>query len=167
MKKLEKKVDAFLDSLKKDQSAFIMCANDDGEFFYASYAKKEEVAVGIAAILCDYFEENSEGAEAVAVGVIGALKLLVEKHSKAGEAIVRAIAPSAAKASLDMLKKLRDVLRDGISDNNDDDEDEDCSTCDANRVCPLPNAIKYRKANGIPAPKKRSNKRCNENEKGS
>ena len=61
---------------------------------------------------------------------------------------------------------------DDLKDNDDDDDegdDEDCSTCKANRLCPLPQAIKYRKENGIPAPpyvkKGRKNRKQN-NEKG-
>lgn len=167
MKKLEKKVDALLDSLKKDQSAIVMCSNDEGEFFYASYAKKQEVAAAIAAILCDYFEDDNEKAEALAVGIVAALRMLVEKHTKAGSAIVHAIAPAASKAALDMLKRLRNALHDAMDDDDDKDDEENCAECDAVRECPLPNAIKYRKENHIPAPRNRKNKRNAKEEKGS
>ena len=50
---------------------------------------------------------------------------------------------------------------------SDDGEDEDCENCERNRSCNLPSAIAYRKANGIPAPKKRSKKHNEKNEKGS
>lgn len=56
-----------------------------------------------------------------------------------------------------------------IDDDDDDDDEEDCSTCKANRMCPLPNAVKYRKENGIPAPpyvKKGRKNRKQKNEKG-
>ena len=168
MKKLEKKIDAFIDSLKEDESAVVMCMNEKDEFSYASYASKQEVGAAIASILSDYFDDDEKEAETLAVGIVAALRMLVEKNGKAGSAIVHAIAPAAGKAALDMLKRLRESLR-NIAESADDDKDndEDCSKCDANKVCPLPNAIKYRKENHIPAPRNRKNKRNAKEEKGS
>lgn len=41
-------------------------------------------------------------------------------------------------------------------DVRDEDEDEDCEHCKANKICPLPQAIAYRKANHLPNPNRRN-----------
>lgn len=169
MKKLGKKVDEFLDSLKKDQSMFTMCCNDDGEFFYAYNAKSEEIAAGIATILSDWFDDKSETSKRVAMGILMGIRAVIIEGGKTSEAVSSFLGKVAAERAMDSLKNLKEILK-GIAEGDgkdNEDDDEDCSTCDANSVCPLPNAIKYRKANGIPAPKKRSKKRCNEHEQGS
>ena len=169
MKKLGKKVDELLDSLKKDQSMFTMCCNDDGEFFYAYNAKADEIGAGVATVLSDWFDDKSENSQRAAEGILMGLRAAIMHEGKASDAIMHFLAKVAAERTLDSIKHLSEKLGE-ISEGGSkaaDDEEEDCSTCDANRVCPLPNAIKYRKANGIPAPKKRSKKRCNEHEQGS
>lgn len=169
MKKLGKKVDEFLDSLKKDQSMFTMCCNDDGEFFYAYNSKSDEIGAGIATILSDWFDDKSENSQRAAMGILMGIRAVIMGGGKTGEAVSSFLAKVAAERAMDSLKNIKEILK-GIAEGDgkdNEDDDEDCSTCDANRVCPLPNAIKYRKDNGIPAPKKRSNKRSNGNGKGS
>lgn len=168
MKKLEKKVDDLLDSLKKDQSAFVMCCNDDGEFFYAYNARSEEIGAGIASVISDWFDDDKEFSQRAAEGVLAGLCAVIKHGGKAGEAVARTLGRAAAEKTLDNIMHLRDMLKEvAEGDGKGDNDDEDCEKCEINRTCSLPSAIKYRKANGIPAPKKRSNKRCNENEKGS
>lgn len=173
MKKLEKKVDDLLDSLKKDQSAFVMCCNDDGEFFYAYNARSEEIGAGIASVISDWFDDDKEFSQRAAEGVLAGLRAVIKRGGKAGEAVARILGRAAAEKTLDNIMHLRDILKEiaeeevAEGDGKGDNDDEDCEGCEINRTCSLPSAIKYRKANGIPAPKKRSNKRCNENEKGS
>ena len=43
-------------------------------------------------------------------------------------------------------------------DGDDDEEDEDCATCKANRICPLHQAIEYRKENHIHKPGRKNRK---------
>lgn len=168
MKKLEKKVDDLLDSLKKDQSAFVMCCNDDGEFFYAYNARSEEIGAGIASVVSDWFDDDKEFSQRAAEGVLAGLRAVIKRGGKASEAVARILGRAAAEKTLENIQRLRDILKEVAEDDGKgDNDDEDCEGCEINRTCSLPSAIKYRKANGIPAPKKRSNKRCNENEKGS
>lgn len=53
MKKLEKKIDEILDSLKDDQSLFAMCSNEEGGFFYSYNSRSDEIGAGVATILDD------------------------------------------------------------------------------------------------------------------
>lgn len=161
MKKLAKKVDELLDSLKKDQSAFTMCCNDDGEFFYAYNARNEEIGAGIAAILSDWFENEKASSQVAAEGIVAGLHAVIKRGGKASDAVLHILAKVAAETTLKRMKNLLEDLHKDLEDG------EDCENCDDNRTCNLSAAIKYRKANGIPAPKKHSNKRCKENEKGS
>lgn len=59
-----------------------------------------------------------------------------------------------------LLSALRDIQDQGVSIDAlltaFDDDEVDCSTCDLNRVCNADEAIAFRKANGIPRPKKGS-----------
>lgn len=165
MKKLGKKVNELLDSLKKDQSMFTMCCNDDGEFFYAYNAKADEIGAGVATILSDWFDDKSENSQRAAEGILMGLRATIMHEGKASDAIMHFLGKVAAEKTLGNLKRLKEIIDEVTDDNGDDNED--CEHCDINRTCSLPSAIKYRKANGIPAPKKRSNKRCNENGKGS
>lgn len=169
MKKLGKKVDEFLDSLKKDQSMFTMCCNDDGEFFYAYNSKSDEIGAGIATILSDWFDDKSETSQRAAMGILMGIRAVIMEGGKTGEAVSSFLGKVAAERAMDSLKNLKEILK-GIAEGDgkdNEDDDEYCEGCEINRTCGLPSAIKYRKANGIPAPKKRSNKRCNENGKGS
>ena len=80
------------------------------------------------------------------------MKLALELTS----ALIEAVKNSKKKVrSVKDLAKQNRKERENRRQNVDDEED--CSTCNANKVCPLPQAIKYRKENGIPAPAKRKN----------
>ena len=39
---------------------------------------------------------------------------------------------------------------------DEDDDEEDCEHCKANKICPLPQAIAYRKANHLPNPNRKN-----------
>lgn len=41
-------------------------------------------------------------------------------------------------------------------DVRDEDDEEDCEHCKANKICPLPQAIAYRKANHLPNPNRKN-----------
>jgi len=145
MKSLEKKVDELMESLKKDQSAFVMCNNEDGLFFYSYNSKGDEIAAGIATILSDWFDDGNKHAKRAALGIVTAIHAIVEIGGDAGLAVVKAVSSGMVdRLSSEFLKE----------DKDDDDDDENCETCSANRTCNLPKAIQYRVENGIPAPKK-------------
>lgn len=155
MKKLGKKVDELLDSLKKDQSMFTMCCNDDGEFFYAYNAKSDEIGAGIATILSDWFDDKSETSQRAAMGILMGIRAVIMGGGKTGEAVSSFLAKVAAERAMDSLKNIKEILK-GIAEGDgkdNEDDDENCEGCEINRTCGLPSAIKYRKEHGIPKPK--------------
>lgn len=156
MKKLEKKIDEMLDSLKDDQSAFTMCANDDGEFFYAHKILPSEMSAGIATILDDGFNKEKDGAKKIAQAIVHAVALSLIRGGKTAEGILEILSPVYSKVSLlKVLKRISDDLKKKIDEDDDkDDEDEDCANCPNNRDCPLEPAVKYREENGIESKKK-------------
>lgn len=50
--------------------------------------------------------------------------------------------------------ELEKIAQKMSKDDNDIDDDEDCENCELVKTCNLNAAIKYRKAHGIPRPKK-------------
>ena len=162
--KLEKKASEFMDSLKESESAVLMCSDSKDGFFYSAFASCSEVGAAIATILSDYFDDDKKHATVLAEGVLLGLAGLVKMRTKAGQAITRVVANAAADATEGMLKDLREKLAKLVEDDDDDDKDdfEDCERCDERRTCQLPQAIKYRKANGIHAPRRKSRKGGND-----
>ena len=127
--------------------------SDDNETLFAIYVndKKEELSVlttgeddkniicTLAAILeTSLTGHGDEGMDRVTHIILEALKLVQTSKSIAG------------------LKLATEMLR-GVAEKagllNDDDE-EGCGDCELVRVCNEQDAIEYRKAHGIPRPKK-------------
>jgi hypothetical protein len=159
MKKLEKKIDAILDSLKDDQSLFAMCNNDEGGFFYSYNSRSSEIGAGVATILDDWYNDGKQESRRAAEGIIQGVVVAIMSNEKASREIMRVLAPSAAKAALRGLKEIRKRIEEV-------GEDEDCENCEHNRECNLPSAIRYRKENGIPAPRKRGARKNKKDPKG-
>ena len=126
--------------------------NDD-ETLFAIYVndKKEELSVlatgeddkniicTIAAILeTSLTGKGDEGMDRVTHIILEALKLVQTSESIAG-----------LKLATEMLKVVAE--KSGLLD---DDDEEDCGDCELMRVCGEKKAIEYRKAHGIPRPKK-------------
>ena len=61
---------------------------------------------------------------------------------------------SEEKIKDELAENLVNLIDDKDDEDEDDDERENCEDCDNNRWCPLPDAVKYRKENHIPAPHK-------------
>ena len=95
--------------------------------------------------------KGDKGMDRVTKIIITALKLVQGSHSIAG-----------LKLATEMLKG---ILEDELLNNNDDDEKivEDCDGCELIKTCNEEKAIKYRKAHGIPKPKKGKGKKVNVN----
>jgi hypothetical protein len=69
--------------------------------------------------------------------------------------LTKAMVKSREKIKEDLAEKLGHIIDDVDDDDKDDDERENCEECENNSWCPLPDAVKYRKENHIPAPHKR------------
>jgi len=132
-------------------------SNDETLFaIYVNYKKKElsatitgeddkNIICPIASILDMSLTGNGdEGIDRVTHIILEALKLVHTSNSIAG-----------LKISAEMLKGVAEKA--GLLD----DEDEDgCGDCELMRVCDEQDAIEYRKAHGIPRPKKGKGRKC-------
>lgn len=170
MKKLGKKIEEMLDSLKDNQSMFTMCANDKGDFFYAHKILPDEMAAGIATILNDGFNDEKEGAKKIAEAIVHSVAFSLIRGGKTADRIMEILRPAYSKLSLlDLLERISDDLKkkiddddededdeDGDDDDDDDDEGEDvgCANCPRNIDCKLQPAVKYREENGVESKKK-------------
>lgn len=159
MKKLEKKIDAILDSLKDDQSVFAMCSNEEGGFFYSYNSRSDEIGAGVATILDDWYNDGKQESRRAAEGIVRGVAVALMSNEKMAREIMHVLAPAAAKAALRGLKEIRKRIE-------EIGEDEDCENCEHNRECNLPSAIRYRKENGIHAPKKRGAHKNKKDQKG-
>ena len=97
MKKLEKKVDELIESLSQDQSAFAMCSNVEGKFFYSYCMLSEEIGAGVASILSGWFEDGNEQAKTVAQGIVAGLHAIIAQGGKASDAVMHILAKVAAE----------------------------------------------------------------------
>ena len=149
MEKLIKKADEFISSLKKDQSAVIICSNDDGEFNYTSYTSVNNMAAAVATILDDYLNDNKEEARTVAEGIVRGVCAYIESGNGGSLQVASQLAHACTLALKNQLAGLKEKL--------EEFDDEDCEHCENVMDCPLPSAIKFRKHNHIPAPRKRGN----------
>lgn len=129
----------------------------DDETLFAIYVndKKKELSVlttgeddkniicTIAAILkTSLTGHGNEGMDRVTHIILEALKLVQTSKSIAG-----------LKLATEMLKGVAEKAG-LLDDDNDVDEEEDCGDCELMKVCNEELAIAYRKAHGIPRPKK-------------
>ena len=81
--------------------------------------------------------------------------------------LTKSMVKSEEKIKDELYEKLCNLVDDKDDEYDDDDERENCEDCDNNRWCPLPDAVKYRKENHIPAPhkrKKNGKRGCKKNE---
>lgn len=158
MEKLEKKVDNLLESLEKDQSVFVMCNNDDADFFYAYNSASPEVAAGIATIVSDWYDDGKKKSKRAAIGIVAAIRAIVANGGEAGIVIAKAVADGMTDSLMKKFEKNDD------EDDGDKDTDEKCDDCNLKCSCRLPQAVEYRKANGIPEPKgRKKNSSCDKN----
>ena len=127
-------------------------SNDDTLFAIYVNDKKKELSVlttgendkniicTIAAILkTSLTGKGDEGMDRVTHIILDALKLVQASKSIAG-----------LKLAAELLKSV--VEKSGLVD--DGDQEEDCGDCELMKVCNEEQAIAYRKAHGIPRPKK-------------
>jgi hypothetical protein len=124
-----------------------MCSNEEGGFFYSYNSRSDEIGAGVATILDDWYNDGKQESRRAAEGIIKGVAVSIMSNERVSSKIMRVLAPAAAKAALKSLKEIRKRIEEV-------GEDEDCENCEHNRECNLPSAIRYRKENGIPAPKK-------------
>lgn len=149
-----KKIDELCDAFG-NEDVFLVFRKSGNLVNVALPSKKKEmsnsdVSAALAAVMERYLLDdcNDEGAARLSKIIIGAVEAIIG-ISPAGGKLASRLAKAAIlgmEFSIDRLKELNK------------DIEEDCGDCEYMRTCDNENAIKYRKANGIPKPKKNKKK---------
>ena len=140
--------------MSNDETLFAIYVNDKtGDLSILTTGEGDaNIVCALAEILeTSLTNKGDKGMDRVTKIIITALKLVQGSHSIAG-----------LKLATEMLKG---ILEDELLNNNDDDEKivEDCDGCELIKTCNEEKAIKYRKAHGLPRPKKGKGKKVNVN----
>lgn len=144
----------------KNESMVLIYTDKDGQTSSYSCGKFDEISSTIASMI------DSVLSDAIVDGIRAVLAI----PSKAGKKL-------AVKFTMDLLgasilekinihspKEFSDLMDYLGGDDDEDEDDENCATCKANRICPLPKAIEYRKENHIHAPGRNHRKPKKHNE---
>ena len=157
-KKREKEIceimDGFIDSLSKKESGIILYCNDESDFKYSTFISIKEVAMTVATLFDDYYDDGDEKSKPIVEGILLGLAGLIHAHGKSGRMIVNTVNEAMLSTAKEMLKKIVEGM--------DDEDYDDCRNCKKANTCRSPQAIKYRKANGIHAPRRKSRKGGND-----
>ena len=142
---VEKELERIAKNLSNEETLFTIYVNDKtGDLSILTTGEGDANIVSALAEILEMSLTNKgdEGMDRVTKIVITTLKLVQGSHSIAG-----------LKLATEMLKG---ILEDELLNNDDDDEKivEDCDGCELIKTCNEEKAIKYRKAHGIPKPKK-------------
>lgn len=132
--------------MNNDETLFAIYVNDKKEELTVLTTGEDDknIICTIAAILeTSLTGEGDEGIDRVTHIILEALKLVQTSKSIAG-----------LKLATEMLKGVAEKAGLLDDDDNDVDEEEDCGDCELMKVCNNEQAIAYRKAHGIPRPKK-------------
>jgi nitrogen fixation-related uncharacterized protein len=129
-----RKINELLDSVNQREN----------EALFVTYAKDGELARSVAAGNVDDIQRMFERI------VMDALE---PDASKSQKLIASAIVGAVINVTEEIL----------FEDDEDEDDDISCDECELNRVCDDEKAIAYRKAHGIPRPKKGKGRKVNVN----
>lgn len=146
-----KEISKLIEKISNKESLFAIYVNDktsELSILGTDNDNDNRIICVIAAILeTSLTGKGDEGTDRVAHIILEALKLVQTSKSIAG-----------LKLATEMLKGVAEKA--GLLD---DDEEEDCGDCELMRVCDEKKAIEYRKAHGIPRPKKGKGHKVNVN----
>ena len=148
----------------KNESMILIYTDKNGQTSSYSCGKFDDVSSTIASMIDSVLSDDSvdKGGKFIANAIVDGVRAVLAIPSKAGKKL-------AVKFTMDLLgasilekinihspKEFSDLI-DSL-DGDDDEDEEDCATCKANRICPLPQAIEYRKENHIHAPGRKHRK---------
>lgn len=155
IKKLFEKVD------ENKESLLILHVDENDDFAAYSCGERIELAAGIAALVHDGFKPDAhEGLAKIAHAIIDGVTHAMNTPSLSAATVIIKITKALIE-SHEILEEIKNKL--GFDDDDHDtdcdtdkdkDNGENCEDCENNRWCPLSDAVKYRKENHIPAPKK-------------
>lgn len=142
----------------KNESMILIYTDKDGKTSSYSCGKFDDISSTIASMIDSVLSDDSvdKGGKFIANAIVDGVRAVLAIPSKAGKKL-------AVKFTMDLLgasilekinihspKEFSDLI-DSLDGDDDEEEEEDCATCKANRICPLPQAIEYRKENHITA----------------
>ena len=149
----------------KNESMVLIYTDKDGRTSSYSCGKFDDISSTIAAMIDSVLSDDNvdKSGKFIANAIVDGVRAVLAIPSKAGKKL-------AVKFTMDLLgasflekinihstKEFSDLI-DSLDGDDDEDDEEDCATCNANRICPLPKAIEYRKENHIPAPGRKHRK---------
>ena len=149
----------------KNESMILIYTDKDGKTSSYSCGKFDDISSTIAAMIDSVLSDDNvdKSGKFITNAIVDGVRAVLSIPSKAGKKL-------AVKFTMDLLgasilekinihspKEFSDII-DSIDGDDDDEEEEDCATCKANRICPLPQAIEYRKEYHIHAPGRKHRK---------
>ena len=148
----------------KNESMVLIYTDKDGQTSSYSCGKFDDVSSTIASMIDSVLSDDSvdKGGKFITNAIVDGVRAVIAIPSKAGKKLAVKFTMDLLGASI--LEKINihspNEFSDFIDslDDDDEEEDEDCATCKANRICPLPQAMEYRKENHIPAPGRKHRK---------
>lgn len=161
MKKTKDAIKKLLDMVDETKETLLILHVDENDKFESHVCGEHiEIGAGIATIVYDGMKEDADEnlarlAKAIVDGVAHTMQIPNLSAVKVMLRLTKAMAKSEEKIKDELAEKLGNLVDDKYDEDEDDDERENCEDCDNNRWCPLPDAVKYRKENHIPAPHKR------------
>ena len=142
----------------KNESMVLIYTDKDGKTSSYSCGKYDEISSNIAAMIDSCLSDDSveKSGKFITNAIVDGVRAVLAIPSKAGKKL-------AVKFTMDLLgasilekinihspKEFSDLI-DSLDGDDEEEDDENCATCKANRICPLPKAIEYRKENHIHA----------------
>ena len=161
MKKTKDAIKKLLDMVDETKETLIILHVDENDKFESHVCGEHiKIEAGIATIVYDGMKEDADEnlarlAKAIVDGVAHTMQIPNLSAVKVMLRLTKAMVKSEDKIKDELAEKLVNLVDDKYDEDEDDDERENCEDCDNNSWCPLPDAVKYRKENHIPAPHKR------------
>ena len=150
----------------KNESMILIYTDKDGQTSSYSCGKFDDISSTIASMIDSVLSDDNvdKGGKFIANAIVDGVRAVLAIPSKAGKKLAVKFttdllgASFLEKINIHSPKEFSDLIDSLDGDDEEDDDDEDCATCKANRICPLPNAIEYRKENHIHAPGRKHRK---------
>lgn len=152
----------------KNESMVLIYTDKDGKTSSYSCGKFDDVSSTIASMIDSCLSDDSveKSGKFITNAIVDGVRAVLAIPSNAGKKLAVKFTMDLLGASI--LEKINihspKEFSDLIDSLDGDGDDEDCATCNANRICPLPKAIEYRKENHIPAPGRKHRKPKKHNE---
>lgn len=161
MKKTKDAIKKLLDIVDETKETLLILHVDENDKFESHVCGEHiKIDAGIATIVYDGMKEDADEnlarlAKAIVDGVAHTMQIPNLSAVKVMLRLTKAMVKSEEKIKDELAEKLFNIVDDKDDEDEDDEERENCEDCENNRWCPLPDAVKYRKENHIPAPHKR------------